>query len=139
MTGTGEANGTIALFADGQPLKSGIPVANNGTWSAQITHPLSDGSHTVTAQITDMAGNTATAELLLSIDTEAGIWINDIDTYGIHFFNMSITGETTGIDNGQQVTVFFGPGLFQNRITTEVPSKVPVEDNHWSHPPLWHL
>ncbi|WBA80363.1 Ig-like domain-containing protein [Endozoicomonas sp. GU-1] len=136
MTGTGEANGTIALFADGQPLKSGIPVANNGTWSAQITHPLSDGSHTVTAQITDMAGNTATAELLLSIDTEAGIWINDIDTYGIHFFNMSITGETTGIDNGQQVTVFFGPGLFQNRITTEVPSKVPVEDNHWSHPPF---
>ncbi|MGO0308152.1 Ig-like domain-containing protein [Endozoicomonas acroporae] len=136
MTGTGEVNGTIALFADGQPLKSGIPVANNGTWSAQITHPLSDGSHTVTAQITDMAGNTATAELLLSIDTEAGIWINDIDTCGIYSFDTPITGETTGIDNGQPVTVFFGPGLFQNRITTEVSSKVPVEDNHWSHPPF---
>ncbi|WP_422460021.1 Ig-like domain-containing protein [Endozoicomonas sp. ALB115] len=136
MTGTGEVNGTITLFADGQPLKSGIPVASNETWSAQITHPLSDGSHTVTAQITDMAGNTATAELLLSIDTEAGIWINDIDTYGIYSFNTPITGETTGIDNGQPVTVFFGPGLFQNRVTTEVPSKVPVEDNHWSHPPF---
>ncbi|MBO9481162.1 Ig-like domain-containing protein [Salinisphaera sp. G21_0] len=141
MTGTGEVNSTIALFADDQLLKSDIPVGSNGTWSAQIIQPLSDGPHTLTAKITDRAGNTATAELLLSIDTEAGIWINDIDTYGINFFNMPITGETTGIENGQSVTVFFGPGVFQNRITAEVPveevpSKVPVEDNHWNHPPF---
>ncbi|MBO9497514.1 hypothetical protein J7438_26005, partial [Thalassotalea sp. G20_0] len=128
IIGTGEVNGTVALFSDGQPLSSGITVGGNGTWSAHINQPLSDGPHTLTARITDVAGNTNTAELILTIDTEASIWINDIDTYGIHSFDMPITGETTGIENGQSVTLFFGTDAPQNRITTEVP----VKDNQWN-------
>uniref|UniRef100_UPI00214756EC Ig-like domain-containing protein n=1 Tax=Endozoicomonas sp. ONNA2 TaxID=2828741 RepID=UPI00214756EC len=130
IIGTGEVNGTVALFSDGQLLASGITVGSNGTWSAHITQPLSDGPHTLTAEITDMAGNSATAELILTIDTEASIWINDINTYDTQSFDMPITGETTGIENGRPVTLIFGSVPVQNRITTQVP----VEDNHWNHP-----
>jgi hypothetical protein len=50
-------SGIKSLAVDGQP----VPVASNGTWTAQV--PLSSGTNTITAVATDGAGATAQAQV----------------------------------------------------------------------------
>ncbi len=71
VTGTAEAGATVEIFDDLSSL--GTTVADgSGNWSF-TTDPLDEGTHSFTAQATDIAGNTgaASAELMVTVDTTA--------------------------------------------------------------------
>jgi hypothetical protein len=60
LSGTaGAGSGIQSLVVDGQS----VPVASNGTWTAQV--PLSSGTNTITAVLTDGAGETAQAQVAI--------------------------------------------------------------------------
>ena len=61
ITGTvdvADAGATVTIFDGAAPVGSAI-VQGNGCWSSSIT--LSNGSNSLTAQVTDLAGNTTTS------------------------------------------------------------------------------
>lgn len=105
ITGTGEPGATLSVLVDGTLAIGGIKVDSAGNWSAQINSPLSDGSHTIKADITDIPGNTSSAELTITIDTSAGVWINNYNTY--ENAEYPFTGETTGVENATLVRLDF--------------------------------
>jgi membrane-associated phospholipid phosphatase len=68
LTGTAESGSWVQLFDDGQQI--GQIFAVNNSW--QITTPiLTEGSHSLTATVTDIAGNVSELSdpLLLTVDT----------------------------------------------------------------------
>ena len=73
FSGTGEIGATVTLYdTDGTTVLGTAIVNGSGTWSI-TTATLTDGSHTVTAKQSDVAGNTgaASAGLTVTIDTVA--------------------------------------------------------------------
>ena len=73
FNGTSTApNGTVQVFLDGTAIGT-TTVGNNGSWSFAYTTPISLGTHTVTAQVTDYVGNVGpiSAPLTLVIDLTA--------------------------------------------------------------------
>lgn len=66
ITGTGEPGGQVTVTLNGIPQLDTngdpitVPVDTNGNWSFPLEDPLDSGNHTVTATITDPAGNTMT-------------------------------------------------------------------------------
>nr|WP_315217028.1 Ig-like domain-containing protein [uncultured Duganella sp.] len=71
ITGTAEANATVALF-DGATQVGTTTADGSGNWSI-TSSALGDGSHTLTARTTDAAGNVSAAgsALAVVIDTSA--------------------------------------------------------------------
>ncbi|MGU5551384.1 retention module-containing protein, partial [Aeromonas hydrophila] len=86
ITGTTDAaaGSTVTLLvtdANGNQQTLITTVNPDGTFSVDVTTPLVDGSYTVTASVTDPAGNTGTATDDGSVDTvapELGIDLNPI-------------------------------------------------------------
>jgi len=70
FTGTAEAGATVTLYEGGTVLGSAIAV--DGTWRI-ASSKLNEGSHLITAQATDAAGNTGamSAALTVLVDTTA--------------------------------------------------------------------
>lgn len=69
LNGTGVAGSTVTLYDGTTPVGS-VLVPADGNWSIQVTQPLSEGPHTLTAVATDAAGNASTpASFALTIDT----------------------------------------------------------------------
>ena len=70
LTGTGEAGSTITIFDGATPVGTAV-VAADGTWTATLTTPLTEGLHNLTATAIDKAGNTSDPSSLLpvTIDT----------------------------------------------------------------------
>ncbi|MCX9017762.1 Ig-like domain-containing protein, partial [Citrobacter portucalensis] len=69
LNGTGAAGSTVTLYDGTTPVGS-VLVPADGNWSIQVTQPLSEGPHTLTAVATDAAGNASTpASFALTIDT----------------------------------------------------------------------
>ena len=70
LTGTvdaAEAGATVTIFDNAIPIASAI-VQSNGSWSTSVT--LQDGSNTLTAQVTDLAGNTgASTPVVFTLST----------------------------------------------------------------------
>ncbi|WP_194293017.1 Ig-like domain-containing protein [Streptomyces smaragdinus] len=60
ITGTGEPGATVEVSVDGTVVGT-TTVRPDGTWSLELTDPLADGPHTVSATQTDAAGNTSPA------------------------------------------------------------------------------
>jgi Ca2+-binding RTX toxin-like protein/RNA 3'-terminal phosphate cyclase len=56
FTGSGEAGGTVQIFA-GQTSLGVIPIAANGQWSFTPTTPFADGKYNITFTLTDSVGN----------------------------------------------------------------------------------
>jgi hypothetical protein len=56
LTGTGEAGATLKVFEGGSLIGS-TTVAANGSWTVNVSSPLSAGLHNFTAQQTDLADN----------------------------------------------------------------------------------
>ena len=115
LTGTAEANATVAIF-DGA-MELGTALANGaGAWSF-TTVELSEGTHEFTATQTDAAGNTgaASAPLAVEVDTSgpaAPVIASISDDTGSA--DDGITSDTTltltgTADAGVTVTVFDGP------------------------------
>jgi hypothetical protein len=57
VTGTGEPGATVVVEDNGTPIGDPAVVQPDGTWTVEITTPLSDGDHELTATQTDPLGN----------------------------------------------------------------------------------
>lgn len=69
LKGTGVADSTITIYDGATPIGTAT-VTPGGSWSFQVTQPLSEGSHTLSAIATDAAGNASGAgNFTLTIDT----------------------------------------------------------------------
>lgn len=69
LKGTGTVDSTITIY-DGATLIGTATVVSGGTWSFQVTQPLSEGPHALSAIATDAAGNASNAgNFTLTIDT----------------------------------------------------------------------
>src|SRR5204863_8394143 len=58
FTGTAEPNSVVQLFVNGVGKDTGLASAT-GAYSIQLTQPLADGTYTIQAAGTDVAGNTS--------------------------------------------------------------------------------
>ena len=69
FNGTAEANSKVNLFVDGSGTSSGSGTTNNGgNWNnISVATTLTEGTHTVTANATDQAGNVSSLSLPLTI------------------------------------------------------------------------
>ncbi len=71
LVGTGIAGDTIQLLnASGSVIGTGV-VASNGTYSVQLTNPLSLGTYAITAVAEDVAGNFSTPSAAFSLTIQA--------------------------------------------------------------------
>ncbi|MDU6391156.1 MAG: Ig-like domain-containing protein, partial [Pantoea sp.] len=73
LSGTAEA-GSIVTVSDGDTVLGSVTAAQDGSWS--FTSPaLADGSHSLTAVVTDAAGNASapTAPATFTLDTQAPV------------------------------------------------------------------
>ncbi|AQS38206.1 hypothetical protein Sps_03059 [Shewanella psychrophila] len=104
-------------------------VQAGGLWSIPLQNFIAlgfaDGLFTATANVTDLAGNPATASDTATLDTQVTI---DIDT-GADGFNAalfmygvqdSLTGTTTGVEQNQTVTLTVTDGVDTLTFTTQV-------------------
>ncbi|SMO38346.1 Por secretion system C-terminal sorting domain-containing protein [Gracilimonas mengyeensis] len=70
INGTAEANSTIELFIDGESVGN-TTTDGAGEWSLDNTsNSLAEGVYELTAQATDMAGNTSAASYALSVEVD---------------------------------------------------------------------
>ncbi|WP_047624953.1 BapA/Bap/LapF family large adhesin [Enterobacter sp. ZOR0014] len=93
LNGTATANATVTVYENGQPIGTAL-ADGTGAWSFTPSTPLSSGSHTWTATVTDAAGNVSPASpgFTLVVDTtppNAPVISQAIDDVG------SITGPIT--------------------------------------------
>lgn len=72
ITGTGEPGAQVTVLLDGASVGNAVVTAA-ATWSFTVPTPLEDGSHTVSATQTDLAGNTGPESLphSFTVDTLA--------------------------------------------------------------------
>lgn len=69
LKGTGVADSTITIYDGATPIGTAT-VTPEGSWSFQVTQPLSEGPHALSAIATDKAGNASSAgNFTLTIDT----------------------------------------------------------------------
>jgi MYXO-CTERM domain-containing protein len=68
-SGTVEAGATVVIMVDGVVL--GNATVTGTTWAFTPTVPLAEGSHTVTATATDVAGNSASDSNTFTVDLTA--------------------------------------------------------------------
>ncbi|MEJ2743338.1 MAG: Ig-like domain-containing protein, partial [Gammaproteobacteria bacterium] len=73
FTGTAEANATLALSSDLDGALGNTTVDSTGNWSLTLGSALSEGTHSVTATVTDAVGNASSVSsaLNVTIDTTA--------------------------------------------------------------------
>ncbi|HEX7984617.1 MAG TPA: Ig-like domain-containing protein, partial [Duganella sp.] len=73
VTGTAEANATVKLYDTGGVTLLGTATADGGgNWSI-TSSALGDGSHTLTARVTDAAGNTSAAGAALTAVSDTSV------------------------------------------------------------------
>jgi len=68
LTGTGDANATVHFTIDGNPIAATTTADATGAWSYTPTG-LANGTHTVVASETDLAGNTGSASLTFMLNS----------------------------------------------------------------------
>jgi len=73
ITGSGAVGSTVQLFEGATALSPTAVVDGTGHWSIALSAALNDGSHSLTAKASDVAGNVSAASgaLSLTIDTTA--------------------------------------------------------------------
>jgi hypothetical protein len=77
--GQAEAGSQVSVYDGGQLL--GVVKANSvGTWNFQVTSPLSQGVHSISARATDAVGNVsaASSRLSITIDTTSPLISNPL-------------------------------------------------------------
>ncbi|WP_244182841.1 Ig-like domain-containing protein [Pantoea wallisii] len=101
LSGRGEAGATVSVY-DGQTLLGTVVVGANGTWSF-TTPVLSAGSHSLTATLTDAAGNVSAPSVpfVVSIVAELPPATSDLQIYddsgntAVQLGNGASTADTT--------------------------------------------
>jgi len=120
IRGTGPANAQISLY-EGTTLLGTATTSATGAWSVQLTTPLGNGTHALTATVSDAAGNTAVSNTFnLVVDNVApatpaipDITVNPDGTGEIALTGGGSTRDTTptlsGTGNeGDIVTIYNG-------------------------------
>ncbi|WP_206747662.1 Ig-like domain-containing protein [Shewanella sp. 10N.286.51.B7] len=134
-------SGTVTNIEAGQQVRITLTDANNvsttvtttvntdGTYSitAQDLAAIGfvDGTLTATATAIDIAGNSATASDQVLIDTQVTIDIDTgVDGFDVGLFTYgresSLAGTTTGVEQGQTVTLTLTDGITTKTFTTTV-------------------
>ncbi|MGG6184323.1 Ig-like domain-containing protein, partial [Pantoea allii] len=115
---TSETGRTVTVTLNGKTY-TGI-VQSDGTWSTSVPasdmQALANGETTITAQLTDAAGNTGTASRNIDVDTTAPLI--EIDSFlGDNLVNAAdlavgqvLTGSATGAEEGQTISLYVGDG-----------------------------
>jgi hypothetical protein len=70
LSGSGDAGAVVHFTVDGTAIAATATANASGVWSYTPTG-LADGTHTIVASETDLAGNTGTASLAFALDTTA--------------------------------------------------------------------
>ncbi|MHA6492803.1 beta strand repeat-containing protein [Pseudomonas borbori] len=84
-------------------------VQPDGTFQADVPSALADGPYTISASVTDAAGNTATANNTGAIDTSATITVSLADVNTATAAAATITG-TSDVGTGRTVTLVISDG-----------------------------
>jgi VCBS repeat-containing protein len=69
IAGSGTAGDAVSVVVNGETLTT--TVQPNGTWSVMPTTALTEGSYTAAVTVTDPAGNTASSNVPVTVDTTA--------------------------------------------------------------------
>ncbi|MDF2415585.1 retention module-containing protein, partial [Aeromonas sp. 1HA1] len=126
LTGTTDApaGSTVTLLvtdANGNQQTLTTTVNPDGTFSVDVTTPLADGSYTVTANVTDPAGNTGTATDDGSVDSTApSITVDAPDN--TNDTTPTITGTTDAASGSTVTLVVTDANGNQQTLTTTVQS-----------------
>ncbi|MBX3246284.1 MAG: hypothetical protein KF901_03800 [Myxococcales bacterium] len=118
VTGTSVPGATVVvtILVEGETIEVGTVTADaEGDWSIEITTPLPEGTHAVTATATDPIGNRASDESEFTVDTSTTITLDEVDL---------VTGVVRGTgEPGATVVVTLGGA--------EVGTTVVDEDGNW--------
>ncbi len=132
LTGTAEAGATVSVY-DGTALLGTVTAGSDGAWSYALG-ALADGSHSLTATATDVAGNTGAASSALAfiVDTAApgvpeqlsnsSVTIANVVNLAHDTADQSLTGSA---EPGSTVTVYDGQ--------TELGTAPVGQDGSWSY------
>ncbi|MGY3859967.1 retention module-containing protein, partial [Aeromonas intestinalis] len=105
LQGKGEPGATVTLSLGGNVVAV-LVVDGNGNWQYQIPNTLPDGAYDFRVDSVDIAGNRASDNLTVTVDTRASIDIDDLDTNLIlGHDNVTLSGTTTEVEAGQSVTI----------------------------------
>ncbi|WP_421228201.1 retention module-containing protein [Aeromonas enteropelogenes] len=128
LQGKGEPGATVTLSLGGNVLTV-LTVDAAGNWQYQIPNTLADGDHAFEVNAVDIAGNRASDTLTVTVDTRAGIDIDDLDT-GLILGQGGVTlsGTTTEVEAGQSVTITL---IGQNEETLLSGSALVGSDGRW--------
>ncbi|OYZ26556.1 MAG: hypothetical protein B7Y23_00800, partial [Sulfurovum sp. 16-42-52] len=142
LSGTGEAGSTIKIF-DGATQIGQTTVATNGTWTLELSDPLSNATHTLTVSSTDSAGNSATS-LPLNFTVDASTvtaptissYFDDVPTTTGDFGTGSATNDTRPTFSGTTPagtsvevfvdTIFIGSALVATDGTWSITPALPL-------------
>lgn len=127
ITGTAEANGTVSLY-NGSNLVGTATVDGTGNWSV-TTSALGNGTHSLTARVVDVVGNTsdASSAFTVTIDTTApdapgGLSIDPADDSGVsnsdHLTNISAQTVTGTAEAGATVVLYDGATALGTQVAT---------------------
>jgi hypothetical protein len=120
LAGKTEANASVSLYEGTVLVGSGVADAN-GNWEVKVAQPLSDGLHSLSVQVIDVAGNVSvkSGALGVTIDTTAPLSVPS----GLDL----VTASDRGSSNVDNITNFATPSL-TGKITTTVATTVGVFD-----------
>ncbi|WP_429052564.1 retention module-containing protein [Aeromonas rivipollensis] len=128
LQGKGEPGATVTLSLGGNVLTV-LTVDGNGNWQYQIPSDMADGAYDFRVDSVDIAGNRASDTLTVTVDTRAGIDIDDLDTQNIlGHDNVTLSGSTTEVEAGQRVTITL---IGQNGQTLYSGSALVGSDGRW--------
>ncbi|WP_393935863.1 retention module-containing protein [Aeromonas rivipollensis] len=128
LQGKGEPGATVTLSLGGNVLTV-LTVDGNGNWQYQIPSDMADGTYDFRVDSVDIAGNRASDTLTVTVDTRAGIDIDDLDTQNIlGHDNVTLSGSTTEVEAGQRVTISL---IGQNGQTLYSGSALVGSDGRW--------
>ncbi|PKB90369.1 hypothetical protein A8A01_07870 [Ewingella americana] len=138
LSGKAEPGSTVTI-SDGGTVIGTVPVDGNGNWTFTPNPPLGDGDHSLTAEVTDPAGNTSppSTPIAVVVDTTAPAGATDVTL--VNDANQPINGATndttptiTGkAEAGSTVTVRDGD--------TVIGSTVADGNGNWSVTPTQPL
>lgn len=93
LSGKAEPGSTVTI-SDGGTVIGTVPVDGNGNWTFTPNPPLGDGDHSLTAEVTDPAGNTSppSTPIAVVVDTTAPAGATDVTL--VNDANQPINGAT---------------------------------------------
>jgi len=127
--GTSEANAVVRLFENGTQIGQATAGAD-GKWSIQLTTPLANGNHTLTATATDAAGNVSpsSGNFVVNVDTTppaVPVLTSVVDDVGttVNLTNGQVTNDALPTLNGtaeagSTVNIYDGTTLIGSVVAT---------------------